>query len=155
MTNYDARGAADLPRRQVGSRAGARTLGSGGFSTPFVVGLSPAPIATFPAPAASNPACGFSCLWQTGALGCPVGFSPRVMRPVGLRLDVYPPSQISQINGRLSILNPPSASGHPLGQRVFAGCGQSPSAGRRLLLECSCPFLPRLWPSPPLDWSLS
>ncbi len=44
---------------QVGSRAGARTLGSGGFSTPFVVGLSPVPIATFPTPASSNPACGF------------------------------------------------------------------------------------------------
>src|ERR1700722_595365 len=33
----------------VGWSTGARTVGSGGGSTPFVVGLSPAPMATFPA----------------------------------------------------------------------------------------------------------
>jgi len=38
------------------------------FLHTFRVVLSPAPIATFPAPASSNPACGFP------ALGCPVGF---------------------------------------------------------------------------------
>ncbi len=35
----------------VESRRGAPTLGSGGFSAAFAVGLSPAPVATFPLPA--------------------------------------------------------------------------------------------------------
>ena len=62
----------------VGSRTGARTLGSGGLSTTFAVGLSPAPIATFPAPASSNRACRFP------AHGSPARFAPRVMRPIEL-----------------------------------------------------------------------
>src|SRR3954467_3672805 len=37
----------------VGSRTGARTVGSGGLSKPFALGLSPAPMATSPAPASS------------------------------------------------------------------------------------------------------
>ena len=55
----------------VGSGAGAPTVGSGGYSVAFAPGLSPAPLVTFPAPAASNPACGFP------ALGFPVGYVPR------------------------------------------------------------------------------
>ena len=47
---------------QVGSRTGARTLGSGGCSTAFAVVLNPAAIVTFPAPASSNAACGFPAL---------------------------------------------------------------------------------------------
>jgi hypothetical protein len=58
----------------VGSRAGARTVGSGGKSTAFAVGLSPAPLATSPAPATSNGAGGFP------ALRSPARFTPRLMR---------------------------------------------------------------------------
>src|SRR5450755_2546573 len=62
-------------RSPVGSRAGARTVGSGGCSTAFAVGLSPAPLATSPAPATSNGAGGFP------ALRSPARFTPRLMRP--------------------------------------------------------------------------
>jgi hypothetical protein len=62
-------------RSSVGSRAGARTVGSGGCSTAFAVGLSPAPLATSPAPATSNGAGGFP------ALRSPARFTPRLMRP--------------------------------------------------------------------------
>ena len=62
----------------VGSRTGAHTLGSGGLSTTFAMGLSPAPIATFPAPASSNRACRFP------AHGSPARFAPRVMGPIEL-----------------------------------------------------------------------
>jgi len=63
----------------VGSRTGAPTVGSGGSSKAFAVGLSPAPLVTFPAPASSNPAYGFPVL---GFPGC---FAPRVMGPIRLR----------------------------------------------------------------------
>ena len=44
----------------------------------------------------TNPACGFP------APGFPVGFTSRVMGPIiGLRLDVDPPSQVLQTDGRL------------------------------------------------------
>jgi len=64
---------------QVGSRTGAHTLG-GGFPVPrfrLWVG-SQFPIATFPALAASNGACGFP------ALRFPVRFVSRVMGPIML-----------------------------------------------------------------------
>jgi hypothetical protein len=53
----------------VGSGSGAPTLGSGGCSPAFAVALSPAAIISFPAPSASNVACGFprttlTCLLQ-------------------------------------------------------------------------------------------
>ncbi len=63
-------------RPQVGSRAGARTLGSGGISTAFAMALSPATMVTFPVPATSNPACGFP------APGFPVYFMLRLMGPI-------------------------------------------------------------------------
>ena len=62
---------------QVGSRTGAPTVGFGGSSTPFGMGLSPTPMITVPVPATSNPACRFP------ALGFPVDFTSRVMRPIG------------------------------------------------------------------------
>ncbi len=62
----------------VGSRTGARTLGSGGSSTAFAVGLSPAAVATFPAPASSNAAGRFS------ALRSPVCFMSTLMGPIML-----------------------------------------------------------------------
>ncbi|HET9645348.1 MAG TPA: hypothetical protein VFP68_18790, partial [Burkholderiaceae bacterium] len=46
----------------VGSRTGAPTLGSGGFSIAFAMVLSPAAIVTFPAPASSNATGGFPAL---------------------------------------------------------------------------------------------
>ncbi len=51
--------------------------------------------ATFPAPASSNTACGFP------ALRSPVCFASRIMGPLSLRLDVYSPPQVLQIDGRL------------------------------------------------------
>ena len=71
-----ARGNFPLRRSQVGSRTGARTLGSGGLSMTFVMGLNPATIITFPAPASSNAACGFP------ALRSPVCFLSRFMWPI-------------------------------------------------------------------------
>ena len=62
----------------VGSRTGARTVGSGGFPTAFAVDLSPAAIVTFPAPATSNAAGRFP------ALRSPVCLTSRVMRPIKL-----------------------------------------------------------------------
>ena len=64
--------------RAVGSRTGAPTVGSGGSSKAFALGLSPAPLVTFPAPATSNPAYGFPV---PGFPGC---FAPRVMGPIRL-----------------------------------------------------------------------
>ena len=61
----------------VGSGAGARTVGSGGSSIAFALGLRPAPMATSPAPASSNGACGFP------ALRFPDDFTPGVMGPLG------------------------------------------------------------------------
>ena len=69
------RGSVSSRRSSVGSRAGAPPVGSGGSSGAFAPGLSPAPVGTFPAPASSNPACRFP------ALGFPVAFVSRVMRP--------------------------------------------------------------------------
>ena len=69
------RGSVSSRRSSVGSRAGAPPVGSGGSSGAFALGLSPAPVGTFPAPASSNPACRFP------ALGFPVAFVSRVMRP--------------------------------------------------------------------------
>ena len=66
-----------LKPSQVGSRTGAPTVGFGGSSTPFGVGLSPTPMITVPVPATSNPACRFP------ALGFPGDFTSRVMRPIG------------------------------------------------------------------------
>jgi hypothetical protein len=67
------------PRRsQVGSRAGARTLGAGGNSIAFALDRSPVAIVMFPAPATSNAACGFP------ALRFPVCFVSGVMRPIKL-----------------------------------------------------------------------
>ena len=63
---------------QVGSRAGARTVGAGGNSVAFAMDRSPATMVTFPAPATSNAACGFP------ALRFPVCFVPGVMRPIML-----------------------------------------------------------------------
>ena len=60
----------------VGSRAGAPTVGSGGDTTAFAMGLSPAPVVTFPPPATSNPAC------RLPAPGFPVDFLSRVMGPM-------------------------------------------------------------------------
>jgi hypothetical protein len=51
--------------------------------------------AAFPAPASSNAACGFP------ALRSPVCFASRIMRPLSLRLDVYSPPQVLQIDGRI------------------------------------------------------
>lgn len=62
----------------VGSRTGARTLGSGGGSTAFAVGLSPAAMATFPAPASSNAAGRFP------ALRSPVCFMSTFTGPIML-----------------------------------------------------------------------
>ena len=74
-----ARGSFTPTPSQVGSRTGAPTVGSGGSSKAFALGLSPAPLVTFPAPATSNPAYGFPV---PGFPGC---FAPRVMRPIRLR----------------------------------------------------------------------
>lgn len=60
----------------VGSRTGARTLGSGGSSAAFAVGLNPAAMATFPAPASSNAAGRFP------ALRSPVCFMSTFMGPI-------------------------------------------------------------------------
>ncbi len=60
----------------VGSRTGAPTVGSGGFTRAFALGLSPAPLVTFPAPATSNAACRFPALRFPGC------FVPRVMGPI-------------------------------------------------------------------------
>ena len=70
---------ASLGWTHVGSRTGAPTVGSGGSSKAFALGLSPAPLVTFPAPATSNPAYGFPV---PGFPGC---FAPRVMGPIRLR----------------------------------------------------------------------
>ena len=53
-------------------------VGSGGSSKAFALGLSPAPLVTFPAPATSNPAYGFP------VPGFPANFSWRVMKPIAL-----------------------------------------------------------------------
>jgi len=71
-------GSVSLPRSSVGSRTGAPTVGSGGSSKAFALGLSPAPLVTFPAPATSNPAYGFP------VPGFPANFSWRVMKPIAL-----------------------------------------------------------------------
>jgi hypothetical protein len=71
---------------QVGSRAGAHTLGSGGNSIAFAMDRSPATMVTFPAPATSNAACGFP------ALRFPVCFVPKVMRPIALGALSEPPN---------------------------------------------------------------
>jgi len=63
---------------QVGSGIGAPTVGSGGSSKAFAVGLSPAPLVTFPTPATSNPAYGFP------VPGFPANFTYRFMRPITL-----------------------------------------------------------------------
>ena len=63
-------------RSSVGSRAGAPSVGSGGHSTAFAMGLSPAPVVTFPTPATSNPAC------RLPAPGFPADFLSRVMGPM-------------------------------------------------------------------------
>jgi hypothetical protein len=63
---------------QVGSGIGAPTVGSGGSSKVFAVGLSPAPLVTFPTPASSNPAYGFP------VPGFPANFTYRFMRPIAL-----------------------------------------------------------------------
>ena len=49
-----------LASLRVGWSTGARTVGSGGSSTPFVVGLSPAPMVTSPAAPPKIPYGGFS-----------------------------------------------------------------------------------------------
>ena len=67
---------APVPHSKVGSRSGARTVGTGGNSITFVMDRSPATMITFPAPASSNAGCGFP------ALRFPIGFSTRVMRPI-------------------------------------------------------------------------
>jgi hypothetical protein len=72
-------------RRSVGSRAGARTVGSGGDSIAFAMDRSPVTMVTFPAPATSNAACGFP------ALRFPVCFVPGFMRPVALGALSTPP----------------------------------------------------------------
>ena len=64
------------PRSSVGSGTGAPVVGSGGCSIAFALGLSPAPVTTFPAPASSNAACGFP------ALRFPVAFLPGFMWPI-------------------------------------------------------------------------
>ncbi len=64
------------PPSQVGSRTGAHTLDSGGLSITFVMGLNPATIITFPAPASSNAACGFP------ALRSPDCFLSRFISPI-------------------------------------------------------------------------
>jgi hypothetical protein len=73
-------------RSSVGSRAGARTLGSGGNSIAFAIDRSPATMVTFPTPATSNAACGFP------ALRFPVCFVPKVMRPIALGALSEPPN---------------------------------------------------------------
>ncbi len=60
------------------SRTATLTVGFCDPSTPFGVGLSPAAMITFPAPATSNPACLFP---PPGFLGC---FASRVMPAIGL-----------------------------------------------------------------------
>ena len=72
------RGSLTPRRSQVGSRAGARTVGAGGKPIAFAMDRSPATMVTFPAPATSNAACGFP------ALRFPVCFVPRIMRPIML-----------------------------------------------------------------------
>ena len=61
---------------QVGSRAGARTVGAGGKPIAFAMDRIPVTMVTFPAPATSNAACGFP------ALRFPVCFVPGVMGPI-------------------------------------------------------------------------
>jgi hypothetical protein len=61
---------------QVGSGAGARTVGAGGNSIAFAMDRSPATVVTFPVPATSNAACGFP------ALRFPACFTSRVMGPI-------------------------------------------------------------------------
>jgi len=60
------------------SRTGARTVGPGGFSLAFAVGLNPVAMVTFPAPATSNAAGGFP------ALRFPACFMSRFMGPIVL-----------------------------------------------------------------------
>ena len=60
----------------VGSRIGAPTVGSGGYSTAFAVPLSPAAMVTFAAAATSNVACEFL------ALRSPACFTPWLMRRI-------------------------------------------------------------------------
>ena len=69
-------GRVSSPRSSVGSGTGAPILGSGGCSIAFALGLSPAPMITFPTPASSNAACGFP------ALRFPIAFIPRFMWPI-------------------------------------------------------------------------
>ena len=100
------------PRSPVGSRTGAPPVGSGGCSVAFAPGLSPAPVGTFPAPAASNPAgplsgTGLSCwlrpkVYVTVRAGSAFGRSPRLLhlfrpnpsRLVSLPLEIKSPSQV-------------------------------------------------------------
>src|SRR3954467_4679172 len=128
----------------VGSRTGARTVGSGGSSSAFASGLSPAPMVTSPAPPTPNPACG------PPAPGFPVRFAPRVMGPFGLRLGVDPPPQVLQIDGRLSHLAPASRVGEGIAgqQGPFA-----PRALPRLVATAgpSAPLSPSAdFPGPPV-----
>jgi hypothetical protein len=63
----------------IGWSAGARTVGTGGESTPFGVGLNPAPMVTFPAP--------------------PLKFRTAGFPQYGLKLGVWP-SASAFLNGR-------------------------------------------------------
>jgi hypothetical protein len=73
------------PRSLVGSRAGARTFGSGGNSIAFAMDRRPATMVTFPVPATSNAACRFPAL----RFPC---FVPKVMRPIALGALSEPPN---------------------------------------------------------------
>jgi hypothetical protein len=67
-----------LRTSQVGSRAGARTVGVGDTSIAFAIDLSPATMVTFPTSATSKAACKFH------AQRFPVCFVSRVMEPFAL-----------------------------------------------------------------------
>jgi hypothetical protein len=78
VPQWPGHGSVSTSRSSAGSKTGAPTVGSGGGSPAFAMALSPAPVVTFPASAASNPACRFP------APGFPADFTPRVMGPIAL-----------------------------------------------------------------------
>ena len=99
-----------------------RLLGSGGCSTAFAVALSPAAIITFPAPAASNVACGFP------ALRSPVRFVPWLMGPMPTEAG-FPQSK----NVCLLHLSQPL---QPSPQRISSGSGLANNRARLSVRPC-------------------
>ena len=111
-----------LPWKPLLSRvgAGAPTVGSGDDSTAFAVGLSPAPLITFPTPATSNPAC------RLPAPGFPVDFLSRVMGPIvpeGLSTGGSPPDtrRIARVRCIATAYSTSSSQNPDLGARASDG----------------------------------